>query len=81
MGHGDVRHRGRDVLAVVEQRDDAGVQTLEAPAIMLKKNFSYPHFKDIAQSANFWHVLDVLSPILSEVKFGSLSRENVISHY
>ena len=35
--HGDVGDGGRDRLAVVEQGDDARVQTLQAAAVMLKK--------------------------------------------
>ena len=34
--HGHVGHGGRHVLAVVEQRDDPGVEALEAAAVVLK---------------------------------------------
>ena len=34
--HGHVRHRGRHVLAVVEQGDDARVEALVAAAVVLE---------------------------------------------
>ena len=34
--HGDVADGGRHVLAVVHERDDAGVETLVAPAVVLR---------------------------------------------
>ena len=39
--HGHVGHGGRDVLAVVHQGDDARVETLVAPAVMLKSEENY----------------------------------------
>ena len=36
VGHGHMGHSRGHVLAVVHQGDDAGVQTLVAPAIVLK---------------------------------------------
>ena len=34
--HGDVADGGRHVLAVVHERDDAGVEALVAPAVVLR---------------------------------------------
>ena len=36
VSHGDVGHGWRDVFAVVEEGDDAGVEALETATVVLK---------------------------------------------
>ena len=57
MCHSNVGHGGRHVLAVVHQGDDARVETLVAPAVMLKIEENYNYSFEVFF---FLHELDMI---------------------